>query len=195
MLTLNLFSFHISDFDNLLRRVLNIINTNENSRISLNKETAFLNIVTQHDDIINRICRSFSHNDQDLDDLRQDSLINIWRGLESFKNNSELRTWLYRIVINTCVSAYRKKKNARTLPMINIPDDVMYCQNDFETLQWLKLALESLDPLNHAIMIMWLDDFSYDEISQVIGINRNTIATRIKRSKEKLKNIITNKKF
>ena len=195
MLTLNLFSFHISDFDNILRRVLNIINTNENSRISLNKETAFLNIVTQHDDIINRICRSFSHNDQDFDDLRQDSLINIWRGLESFKNNSELRTWLYRIVINTCVSAYRKKKNARTLPMINIPDNVMYCQNDFETLQWLKLALESLDPLNHAIMIMWLDDFSYDEISKVIGINRNTIATRIKRSKEKLKNIITNKKF
>lgn len=182
-------------FLNVLRICLSqIFNVNENSVVE-EKESFFINIVIKHEDIINRICRSFSSNDMIFEDLRQDTFINLWKGIESFKNNSDIKTWIYRITLNTCVSTYRKEKGKSTLPLQPYESSEIIEPEEYESAQWLKKALENLSPLDHAIMLMWLDDFSYEDISKVIGLNRNTVATRIKRAKEKIKNIIGKKNF
>ena len=81
-------------------------------------EKHFNYIINSFQDDINKICRSFSSNLNEVDDLRQDVLINIWKGLNSFQNNSKLRTWIYRVSINTCVSSYRYGKKKHEVPEI-----------------------------------------------------------------------------
>lgn len=159
------------------------------------KESFFISSILSQMDVIDRICNSFAKDNSTFEDLRQDTLINIWNGLDSFKNNSNLKTWIYRITLNTCVSTYRREKRQEVSNFIPSFDNFSVSKVDYENVQWLKKALEALDPLDHAIMVMWLDDFAYDEISEVIGLNRNTIATRIKRAKEKIKNTITKNNF
>ena len=144
--------------------------------------------VADHDTMIRRICLGYAHTSQDLEDLYQDVLVNIWRGLPAFRADSSMRTWIYRIALNTCVSTLRIRSRqphqASLDEVILVPD---HSQEKKETVKELYECIATLSPIDKAIVMMWLDEYSYEEIADTVGLKRNNVATRLHRAKEKLK--------
>ncbi|MDE7421263.1 MAG: sigma-70 family RNA polymerase sigma factor [Muribaculaceae bacterium] len=158
--------------------------TSESRRI----EHIFKQTIQNHDAMIRRICLGYAANAQDLEDLYQDVLVNIWRGMPSFRSESSIRTWVYRIALNTCVSTLRARSNR---PSQSSLEDVILVADDSiekrESIKDLYECIATLNPIDKAILMMWLDEYSYDEIAETIGLKRNNIATRLHRAKEKLR--------
>ena len=158
--------------------------TSESRRL----EHIFTETIRTHDAMIKRICLGYAANPQDMEDLYQDVLVNIWRGLRSFRSESSIRTWVYRIALNTCVSTLRARSNR---PSQSSLEEVILVADDSlekrEAIKDLYECIATLNPIDKAIMMMWLDEYSYDEIADTIGLKRNNVATRLHRAKEKLK--------
>lgn len=158
-------------------------------------ETRFADLLRKEESLISAICFSYSGSVAEYDDLRQDALINIWRGLPDFKEQSSSRTWLYRVVLNSCVSTIRKQmrhsKASHNLEQLYdvIADEEPYDRERIETLHRLIGKLNNVDK---AIILLWLDDASYDDIAAVMGMPRNTIATRLHRIRDRLTRLAAN---
>ena len=146
--------------------------------------------VDDYDAMIRRICLGYAHTKQDLEDLYQDVLVNIWRGLPSFRADSSVRTWVYRIALNTCVSTLRVR--SKQPPQTSLDEVILVpdrSQEKKETIKDLYECIATLGPIDKAIVMMWLDGYSYEEISETIGLKRNNVATRLHRAREKLKSM------
>lgn len=153
---------------------------------SLEKE--FEEAVETYGGIITKICYYFSSHSEEFKDLRQEVLYNIWKGWKNFRNDAKLSTWIYRVSFNTCVSFQRKEKYSKNkVPL----EEAFYLQAETDNEYLAKYTqmnalIRKLGFEDRAIIMLWLDEKSYDEISELMGINRNTLAVRIKRIKEKL---------
>lgn len=151
-------------------------------------EQEFTKVVREHKGTIYTVCYMFSKDEDEVADLFQEILINIWKGFEKFRGDSSIRTWIWRISFNTCVS-YEKKKSRRgsTIPLslnINLFDD-----SDEETKQikMLQKRIRQLGPFDRAIVLLWLDDLSYAEIGEIVGISEKNVSVRLVRIREQLK--------
>lgn len=153
------------------------------------KEVRFRRIIHENKDTIYAVCYMFSKDADEVDDLFQDVLITLWKGLDSFGGRSSVRTWIYRIALNTCISGQRKRKRQHSVPLtmdINLFED-----GDDDTLQ-VKMLYERINSLglyDRALILLWLDNMSYEEIGAVMGISEKNVSVRLVRIKEKLKNI------
>lgn len=147
---------------------------------------AFENIVRQYSLMITKVCYYFAANVAELKDLRQDVLLNIWTGLEKFKGESKLSTWIYRVCFNTCITYQRKNKQRKKEVPLSTVLEMEDKPFDMEKYQEMHRLIGCLGSDEKSIILMWLDENSYEEIAEVIGIKRNTVATRLKRIKEKL---------
>ena len=176
-------------------RILRAVGISTTSGERRRREALFLETIELHHDEIARICRSFASDYADLQDLMQDAMVNIWRGIETFRQKSELRTWIYRVTLNTCVSTFRKKPKATFMAIEDADCPVAAREEGYISSQWLKAALKTLSPIDHAIILMWLDELPYEEIAGVVGLQKATVATRIHRIKLKLKQIYQTNKF
>lgn len=156
--------------------------------ITEHKERAaeFENIVRTYSLMITKVCYYFANNVSELKDLRQDVLLNIWSGWEKFRMEAKPSTWIYRVCFNTCITFRRKNKyRKKEIPLSDLfeIEDMSFDSEKYDEMHRLIGRLASEEK---ALILMWLDEKSYEEISEVIGINRNTVATRLKRIKEKL---------
>ena len=137
----------------------------------------FEEIVQKYSGIITKLCYYFASNTDEFEDLRQDVLINIWKGFEKFRKESSISTWIYRVCFNTCVTYQRKKSNRISSisieSIIDIPDEDVYDINRYNEMHSL---INQLNLNEKAIIMLWLDEKTYDEISEITGITRNTIA-------------------
>ncbi len=181
----------ISIFDYFTAMVMHLVEAVGGVPESKRLERLFTETVQTHDAMIRRICLGYAVNPQDLEDLYQDVLVNIWRGLPSFRSESSIRTWLYRIALNTCVSTLRTRtsrpQQASLEDVILIPDD---SQEKRDAVKDLYECIATLNPIDKAIVMMWLDEYSYEEIADIVGLKRNNVAIRLHRAKEKLKSKI-----
>lgn len=153
-------------------------------------ERRFADIMRDYDSMVMRICFGYSRTAAELADLHQDALINIWQGLPGFKGDSSLKTWIYRVTLNTCVSTVRSER--RRVPQTALDDFYNLVDEDADRRRLVSEmhdCISQLTPVDRAIMLLWLDDFSYDEIAATVGLGRNTVASRLRRAKEKLKNL------
>lgn len=151
------------------------------------KEAFFIELMEKYGDVINGICFSYAKSGTEYEDLRQDSLINIWRGLHTFRGDANIKTWIYRVTLNTCVSVYRKS-STRPHDFTSLESVALLSEADVrDDVEQLHAALSQLTALDRAIVLLWLDERSYEEIADEVGVNRNTVATRFRRAKEKLK--------
>lgn len=156
--------------------------------ITTHKErmVAFEDLIKDYSLLITKVCYYFATDISELKDLRQDVLLNIWTGMERFKNQSKVSTWIYRVCFNTCITYQRKNKHRKNeIPLssvIEVEDEPF----DMEKHREMHRLIGGLGSEEKAIILMWLDENSYEEIAEVIGIKRNTVATRLKRIKEKL---------
>ena len=147
----------------------------------------FEQFVRLHRPLIAKVCWLYARNSGEFDDLYQEILINLWRGLDRFEGRSQTTSWVYRVSLNTCISCYRRERRHRdTLPLDccnSLPSEE---NNNAEQLQQLRTLIERLDPLEKAIILLWLDEVPYDEIAAITGLGRNTVATKIRRIRLKL---------
>ncbi|MCH3969109.1 MAG: sigma-70 family RNA polymerase sigma factor [Prevotella sp.] len=153
---------------------------------TLQKE--FAQIVKENKSTIYTVCYMFAKDSDDVNDLFQEVLVNLWKVFDSFMGHSNIRTWIYRIALNTCISLNRKKR-LKTIPLsldVNLFED-----KDEETRQ-VKLLhdrINRLELFDRAIVLLWLENISYDEIGAIVGISTHNVASRLFRIKEKLKNM------
>lgn len=153
------------------------------------KEQEFTSIVKEHKSTIYTVCYMFSKDADEVNDLFQDILLNMWKGFDGFQGRSNIKTWIYKVALNTCITIDRKKKKRNTVELsldINLYED-----NDSDTKQ-IKLLydrINKLGPFDRAIILLWLDNMPYDEIGAVVGISPKNVSVRLVRIKEQLKNL------
>lgn len=150
-------------------------------------ERLFGRVHSECGELIKRVCWGYARSSIEWEDLYQDTLVNIWQGLSRFRGNSELRTWVYRIVLNTCVSTLRKRcREVELQSLADIFDMADESVEQRERVMELHESIAKLNVLDKAVVMMWLDDFSYDEIASLTGLGRNTVATKLRRAKLKI---------
>ncbi|MDE5745315.1 MAG: sigma-70 family RNA polymerase sigma factor [Paramuribaculum sp.] len=163
------------------------ITGNDKSACS-DSEERFMRLISAHSGIINSICYSYARNSFEFDDLRQDVLVNLWRGLDSFRGESSEVTWIYRVALNTCVSAARRSASRKeTFPLSGIIEPAEDSNGESDHIILLYEMIASLPFEERAVILMWLDEMPYEEIAEVMGYPRNTVAVKLHRIKEKLK--------
>ena len=153
------------------------------------KEKQFSQTVTMNKSTIYTVCYMFSNDEDEVNDLFQETLVNMWRGFDGFENRSDVRTWVYRVALNTCISCERKKKRQPSTPLsidINLFEDR---DADTQQVDMLHKRISKLKPFDRAIVLLWLENLSYEEIGQIVGISTKNVSVRLFRIKEQLKNM------
>ena len=152
-------------------------------------ERQFAKTVREHKSTIYTVCYMFSKDDEEVNDLFQEVLINLWKGYDSFGHRSDIRTWIYRVALNTCISLDRKKRRSGTVRLamdINLFEDR---DEDTRQVDLLHKRIQRLQPFDRAIVLLWLEDLSYEEIGQIVGISTKNVSVRLFRIREQLKNM------
>lgn len=151
-------------------------------------EQEFTNVVREHKGTIYTVCYMFSKDEDQVADLFQEILINIWKGFEKFRGDSSIRTWIWRISFNTCVSYEKKKaRKGSTIPLslsINLFDD---SDDDTRQIKMLQKRIRKLGPFDRAVVLLWLEDLTYAEIGEIVGISEKNVSVRLVRIREQLK--------
>lgn len=152
-------------------------------------EREFSQLVRAHKSTIYTVCYMFSKNADEVNDLFQEILVNLWRGFDKFEGRSDIRTWFYRVSLNTCISINRKKKRNKAIPLSM--DINLYEDNDADTRQVKMLydRISRLAPFDRAIVLLWLEGIAYDEIGQIVGISAKNVSVKLVRIREQLKKL------
>ena len=144
-------------------------------------------MITEHKSTIYTVCYMFSNDTDEVNDLFQETLINLWRGFDGFESRSDINTWIYRVALNTCITIDRKRQRA-TAASLSM-DINLFKDNDADTQQvdLLHHRISKLKPFDRAIVLLWLENLSYEEIGQIVGISTKNVSVRLFRIKEQLK--------
>jgi RNA polymerase sigma-70 factor, ECF subfamily len=160
----------------------------------------FLSIFKDNTGIIIKISRAFSNTSHDREDLINDIALELWKSFKKFKGDSKISTWIYRVALNTSMNYKRKKKKDSLFYSINdfkkdeiTPWLVEKEQESSSELELLYTCIDELNEINKAIILLYLDGNSHDEISEIMGISKTNVGTRISRIKEQIKNLAITK--
>lgn len=154
-------------------------------------EREFANMVRQQKSTIYTVCYMFSKDNDEVDDLFQEILVNLWKGYGSFQGRSDIRTWVYRVALNTCITNDRKQKRRRDKEARVEMDINLYEDNDADTKQ-VKMLYDRINRLgvfDRAIVLLWLEGIPYDEIAAIVGISAKNVSVKLVRIREQLKNM------
>ena len=147
-------------------------------------------VVDQHKKILYKVCNSYCRNRDDRDDLAQEIIVQLWRSFGKFDERYRFSTWMYRIALNVAISFYRRE-NRRTRYVISDEEHLLEAidetKNQPAEIRLLYEFIEGLDPLNKALVLLYLDGNNYQEIAEVLGISETNVATKISRLKSKMK--------
>ena len=154
------------------------------------QELEFTRFVHEYKATIYTVCYMFSKDNDEVNDLFQDILIKLWKGFASFKGDSSAKTWIYRVALNACLDADRKKKRAgERLPLsvdINPYEDT---DADAQQIRQLYDRIGKLGLVDRSIILLWLEALSYDEIGAIVGISPKNVSVKLVRIKEQLKKL------
>ena len=141
--------------------------------------------------LIMHICRAYSRDEESLKDLVQEVTLQLWRSHKSFKGNSQLSTWVYRVTLNVCLSHSKKtKRKPDTVPLewgktVRAEDDP-----EKEQIDMLYQSIKQLKESDRAIILLYLEDKSYKEMSEILGITVSNVGVKVNRLKDRLKQMI-----
>lgn len=148
----------------------------------------FERIVMENKSTIYSVCYMFTETKLEADDLFQEVLISLWQGFESYRGDASLRSWVYRVSMNTCIS-YKRKKHIKTVPLEFSVDSMALDSPSSKQARLLHERISKLEPFDRAIVLLWLEDIPYDEIAAIVGISSKAVGVRLVRIKEKLKTL------
>ena len=152
------------------------------------EEEIFARLVREHKSTIYTVCYMFSKDEDEVQDLFQETLINMWKGIGGFRQESKVDTWIYRVALNTCLTQERKKK--REVKKVPLTMDVNFFEDNDANAKQARILHQRISQLayvDRALVMLWLDGMSYDEIGAVVGISPQNVAVKLFRIKEQLK--------
>ncbi|WPP48560.1 RNA polymerase sigma factor [Catalinimonas niigatensis] len=153
--------------------------------MSLKQE--FTHIVGQHQGIIHKVCRIYRDTPEDQQDLFQEILYQLWKAWPSFRGEAQVSTWMYKIALSTAIARYRKKKNPeQTFTVREDMHPYEKQENIHPEKERLYRAISQLNDADKALITLYLDDYSYEEMAEIVGISVNYVGVKLNRIKEKL---------
>ncbi|AFL82603.1 DNA-directed RNA polymerase specialized sigma subunit, sigma24 [Aequorivita sublithincola DSM 14238] len=157
-----------------------------------NKPDVFLEVVEKHKGILYKVANSYCQNFEDRKDLIQEIIIQLWKSFENYNEKFKYSTWIYQISLNVAISFYRKENSRKRISNPLVTDifdftDTEIAEEKETNLGLLNHLISKLDNLNKALMLLYLEEKNYKEISEIIGITETNVATKISRIKSKLK--------
>ncbi|MCF6297452.1 MAG: RNA polymerase sigma factor [Flavobacteriaceae bacterium] len=157
-------------------------------------EKKFITDLEKNQNIIHKVCRSYTNSETTHKDLFQEITIQLWKAYPKFRGESKFSTWMYRVAFNTAISLYRKSK--RSIETTQIYDNLKelefqdYDDTQDKQLKLLYSAIYSLNDIEKALALLYLEDNSYKKISIILGISEVNARVKMNRTKTKLKNIL-----
>jgi len=155
----------------------------------------FIDILNNHRGLIYKVCNLYCRDKDDREDLFQEIVLQIWKSFKSFRGESAMSTWMYRIALNTAITHLRKEKRAVndsvSLQGIEVPD---MNDSDEKEEQFTQLfaAIERLDKIEKSVVLLYLEGKSYDEISEITGLSKSNVGVKLNRIKTKLSGTLNN---
>ena len=153
----------------------------------------FTELIEQNQGIIFKVSGMYCNNETCRKDLFQDILLQIWKSYPTYKGQSKFSSWMYRVALNTAISQFRKdKKNGKEVIQeipVNISENDSYKEKE-ERVEILHRAISKLSKAEKSIIILYMDDYPYEEISEIIGISISNVGVKINRIKKKLQVIL-----
>lgn len=147
-------------------------------------EQQFTALVKRHKDTIYSVCLMFADNQDDANDLMQEVLIKLWKGFGSFRGECSEKSWIWRISMNTCITQDERQKHKQEVPVTELLTEQTA---ESKQVKMLHDRIHRLPPFDRAIVMLWLEDLSYEEIGQIVGITAKNVSVRLVRIKEELK--------
>ena len=159
----------------------------------MEKKELFIKSIQESEGFIYKIASVYTNNVEDRNDLVQEIIYQLWKSFDTFKQKSTLSTWIYRVALNVALYQLKQsKKRVFTIPINEQALNIHESDNTENDEKWkvFKQQIDSLNLLDKAIVMLYLDSKSYDEIAEIIGISKTNVGTKLLRIKEKLKSQI-----
>lgn len=152
-------------------------------------EKEFIAFVEEYKQVIYKVCYMYATDADNLSDLYQEVVINLWKSFLHFRGECKASTWVYRISLNTCISFFRKSNSRPQVVPITVDLEYTFADEEEKTSQLCELyqMINELTKLERALILLWLEERSYQEIADIIGISKNNVAVKLNRIKVKLK--------
>ncbi|HXD77500.1 MAG TPA: sigma-70 family RNA polymerase sigma factor [Puia sp.] len=156
-------------------------------------QEAFVRLVNDHRGMLYKVCRLYCFSAADRQDLFQEIVVQLWRSYPSFRGDSRVGTWLYRIALNTAITGLRRRRRLITsVDPERLPtelQDIQYAAEKEEQLQLLYTAIGRLTEIEKALTMLYLEDKTYQEMEDILGISQNNLRVKMNRIKDKLRKI------
>ena len=162
--------------------------------VSVNHD-AFEKLIENNKGIIYKVANSYCRDTEDRKDLVQEIVIQLWKAFGKYDDRFKASTWMYRIALNVAISFYRKEKRSSSTPLTATIIDIVAEEEPGQIEEHVRLLyqfINELDELNKALMLLYLEENSYKEMAEILGISESNVATKINRIKERLKNQFSN---
>lgn len=162
------------------------------------KEQEFLKRIESHKGILYKVSKMYMDNSDDQKDLFQEIVCQLWKSYDSFRNESQFSTWMYRVAVNTAIVFLKKEKrkvDKYEIASENIKDDEGDSHIKESQLDHFYKAVQKLEKIDKAIIFYQLEGFSHKEIGENLGISEGNARVKLNRAKEKLKEIIKNQGY
>ncbi len=157
-------------------------------------EHSFIEQLEQHQNIVHKVCRLYTNNQDAHNDLFQEITIQLWKAFPKFRGDSKFSTWMYRVGLNTAITLYRKSKRSISTSEIELVQfkikAEVYDDTEEQQLKLLYQAVHQLNDIEKALVFLYLEDKDYREISETLGISEVNARVKMNRVKTKLKTIL-----
>jgi RNA polymerase sigma-70 factor (ECF subfamily) len=152
-------------------------------------ENDFMDLIAEQKGTIYKVCYIYAHDQDDLNDLFQEVVLNLWRGFPHYRGDSKPATWVYRIAMNTCITFLRRSgSRPQTMPITaDVVGNVIEDEGKTDQLRELYRLINQLGKLERALILLWLEERSYQEMADILGISKANVAVKLTRVKDKLK--------
>lgn len=159
-------------------------------------EEKFLQIIKENQGIIHKVCNMYCDFDDDRNDLFQEIVAQLWKSFPTFRSESKVSTWMYRVALNTAITSFKKNKRRPdqgrlTFENFEIEDEKYDSETD-ENIKQLHRAVARLTGIEKSIVLLYLENKKYEEIAEITGITQNYVRVKMNRIKKKLKKLMVN---
>ena len=148
----------------------------------------FTRMVNEHKRTIYTVCYMFSKDVDEVNDLFQEVLIRLWNGFDTFRGESDVKTWIWRVSLNTCIN--QEKKKSRLGQRVDLSVDINPYEDDGRDAQQIRQLYNRINRLglvDRSIILLWLEGMCYDEIGAIMGISAKNVSVKLVRIREQLK--------